>query len=680
MREIVLKYFDMVAIAEFGSGTFGKTGTNTVTLFLRRKGENPSLADHYRNRVDCWFEGDFEKDDLFQDSHLLQNYCDKIGVSLDDYKQVVLNSAEAIRAPLLLDKYDIFKEYRKAFETYAEYKNIQKKKISARYSEFIRKAETEKAFYEFLQATEKDKLYFYMLAESQENPVVLVKSPTENKAMKNFLGYEWSSAKGNEGIKYLGANVIDEEDAISVNKGINQIKTPLFNPLDLADETKINSLIRNNYELRITNYENQYTDFVTFARLSDMLDFSRVTFDKALKTTPEKKIEVSSKYPIVKLEDVAVVETGNSAPQNRALFEGGKYPFFRTSDVGKVHLSKKLTVTNDYLNDKGIEGLKLFSKGTILIPKSGASTYLNHRVVMGIDGYVSAHLAAITADNNKILTELLYELLVMVDAREIKANNDYPSLNEADIKNIKIPLPPLDIQQAIVTECTKIDDEFNASRKTIEENKRKIAEIFENLNEIYNAKRYNWQKLRDMQILINEFAINPAETPDKEFIYIDIDAIENGTGNFSVEQKIFGRKAPSRARRIAKSGSIIISTVRPNLKGFAFIETEIANAIYSTGFAILQSSDENVLLNKWIYFCFMYADNLMIQMIEAMPKGQYPSINKSDIENLKIPVPPLSVQQEIVAEIEGFEAQIAECQKTMNEAADKKKAVLEKYL
>ena len=43
-----------------------------------------------------------------------------------------------------------------------------------------------------------------------------------------------------------------------------------------------------------------------------------------------------------------------------------------------------------------------------------------------------------------------------------------------------------------------------------------------------------------------------------------------------------------------------------------------------------KSSDENVLLNKWIYFCFMYADNLMIQMIEAMPKGQYPSINKSD--------------------------------------------------
>ena len=50
-REILLKYFDIVAIAEFGSGTFGKTGTNTVTLFLRRKEENPALSEHYHNRV-----------------------------------------------------------------------------------------------------------------------------------------------------------------------------------------------------------------------------------------------------------------------------------------------------------------------------------------------------------------------------------------------------------------------------------------------------------------------------------------------------------------------------------------------------------------------------------------------------------------------------------------------------
>jgi restriction endonuclease S subunit len=50
------------------------------------------------------------------------------------------------------------------------------------------------------------------------------------------------------------------------------------------------------------------------------------------------------------------------------------------------------------------------------------------------------------------------------------------------------------------------------------------------------------------------------------------------------------------------------------------------------------------------------------------------------LKTYKIPVPPLSVQQEIVVEIEGYEADIAACQKIINEASEKKKAVLEKYL
>ncbi|MDR3274521.1 MAG: hypothetical protein LBS81_00715 [Endomicrobium sp.] len=34
---------------EFGSGTFSKTDTNTITLFLRRKDNNPDIAEYYKN-------------------------------------------------------------------------------------------------------------------------------------------------------------------------------------------------------------------------------------------------------------------------------------------------------------------------------------------------------------------------------------------------------------------------------------------------------------------------------------------------------------------------------------------------------------------------------------------------------------------------------------------------------
>ena len=57
------------------------------------------------------------------------------------------------------------------------------------------------------------------------------------------------------------------------------------------------------------------------------------------------------------------------------------------------------------------------------------------------------------------------------------------------IKGVQIPLPAIDIQQQIVSECEKIDEEYNTSRMTIEEYKKKIAEVFENLEVIVKSTK-----------------------------------------------------------------------------------------------------------------------------------------------------------------------------------------------
>jgi type I restriction-modification system DNA methylase subunit len=76
-REIILQYFDIVAIAEFGSGTFGKTGTNTVTLFLRRKEINPDTCAHYRQRVENWFANDTDSE-VYDDTSIIEHYTEHI--------------------------------------------------------------------------------------------------------------------------------------------------------------------------------------------------------------------------------------------------------------------------------------------------------------------------------------------------------------------------------------------------------------------------------------------------------------------------------------------------------------------------------------------------------------------------------------------------------------------------
>ena len=51
-------------------------------------------------------------------------------------------------------------------------------------------------------------------------------------------------------------------------------------------------------------------------------------------------------------------------------------------------------------------------------------------------------------------------------------------------------------------------------------------------------------------------------------------------------------------------------------------------------------------------------DRSVDQMIGMAGKGTYPSINQTDVESLQIPLPPLEVQTEIVAEIEGYQKEI----------------------
>lgn len=76
----------------------------------------------------------------------------------------------------------------------------------------------------------------------------------------------------------------------------------------------------------------------------------------------------------------------------------------------------------------------------------------------------------------------------------------------------------------------------------------------------------------------------------------------------------------------------------------------------------------------------MYSKDLMTQMINAMPKGSYPSINQSDINNLMLSLPNPTVQARIVREISIYETKIAKAKAIINSSAERKQAILDKYL
>lgn len=628
-REIILQYFDIVAIAELGSNTFMATNTNTVVLFLRRR--DNYFAANTKAAVDTYFRT------------LNDVTINGIETPASKYVAHVWEGLEYADYVTLLQKSP--NDRVKAHDIYQEYKN----KISAK---------SEAKLYETILNIEAEKILYFVLAYPQK--VVIVKSG-EKDVEKRFLGYEFSNRRGNEGIH-----------AIQRGKSIDEC-TKLFDTNSYDNPEKASTYVYRAFKGDYTSpIAEGIQSHINRISLVDMLTFDRPIFEKGINLNSKKK-EFNTKWSKIKLGDIATIQSGNSAPQGDDMFINGTYPFFRTSDVAREHLTNNLTKTDSYLNEKGVKGLQLFKKGSILFPKSGLSTYLDHRALMGIDGYVVSHLAVITIkDTNIIIPEYLYEISTMIKARDVKQSSGYPSLNESDISSVVIPLPPIYVQKQIVEEIGKIEKSNNDAKSLIDKNLSDIRIIINGLGSTVSIEEY---------FDINTITLNPTSCwKDEFFTYVDIDSVGKGDGNISFDKKILGKDAPSRARRVAQDRTVVVSTVRPYLKGFAYIESVPDKIIFSTGFALLKSKNEDTYISKLLYYLFMYSDDLMKQMETAMPKAAYPSINKEDIDNFKIPLLTIDEQERIVAQIEALELEITKARTLIESAASEKQAILDKYL
>lgn len=202
---------------------------------------------------------------------------------------------------------------------------------------------------------------------------------------------------------------------------------------------------------------------------------------------------MKSTWQIRTLGDISIIECGNSAPQDLTAFQNGVFPFFRTSDVGKIkkgHISSSA----DSLNDVAIKKLRFFKRHSILFPKSGASVYLNHRVIMDVDGYVSSHLAVITPDESTVLPSYLLYYLCTVDSADLMQDNDYPSLKLTQISKISVPLPPLPEQKRIVGILDAAFEKIDAVQRNAERNLANAKELFQRVLDEEMTPQEGWEQ------------------------------------------------------------------------------------------------------------------------------------------------------------------------------------------
>jgi type I restriction enzyme S subunit len=168
------------------------------------------------------------------------------------------------------------------------------------------------------------------------------------------------------------------------------------------------------------------------------------------------------------------------------------------------------------------------------------------------------------------------------------------------------------------------------------------------------------------------------KTPDSEFTYIDVGAINKELGFVSEPNILTASDAPSRARKIVKKGTVIYSTVRPYLLNIAVInEVFDPVPIASTAFAIVHPF-KGVLAS----FIYRYLRSLtFIKYVEGHQMGiAYPAINDKQFFSGVLPLPPEEEQHRIVAKVDELMALCDQLEAQTEASIDAHKTLVEVLL
>lgn len=683
-RSIILKAFNIVALAEFGSGTFGKTGTNTVIMFLQRKETNTPDAEHYKNRCESWFANHHGADIIYQDESLLRAYCHHQGYDWEDYKAFL----EGTINDSLCDT-DIFKAYRTSFfgnsrngmkDVCDAAKDIHTRMVSRMKSKTFKalsaaekSKEQDKAFYSFVREIEKEKVYYFLLCYTIPNQVIIVKSPDKTEDNKKYLGYEWSNGKGQEGIHYLNTKKIqddeDDDEDLDQLKGIKAIQTPLFNPSDLNDGNRINTLIRKNFLGEEVEIPEELKKFVSIGNLTDMIDFSRTAFNLEIKTNFLHKTLVKTKWPVKALSTIGVTIGG--------LWTGEKPPFKNVLVIRNTNFLKDGRLSLDKVANIDVEEKQFAERSLenndIIIEKSGGSqTQAVGRVVLfekkDDKEYSFSNFTVRLRITDKdympkyVFYYLNYFYMIGGTFEMQSGSSGLKNLNMTDYLSRKIPLPPMDIQEAIVSECSKVDAEY-------EKAKEKIEDIRLSIKHEWDSVQGKSEPLSDVASFNNE-RVDFSSFESKDYITTD-----NMLQQYEGVKDYSGVELTGNVMQYEK-GDILISNIRPYLRKIWYSDR---NAGCSPDVLVVRKKKDVEIKSKFLYYA-LRSDSFFDYVMTDIKGMKMPRGKKDTILRYQLIVPSIAVQNQIIAKLEKYDKQIAELRIIMSDAPARKQEILNKYL
>ncbi|OIU41619.1 restriction endonuclease subunit S [Campylobacter jejuni] len=663
-REILFQNFDFIAIVELGNQTFGATGTNTIILFLRKK-ETFKQENHLISQDYSLIKERIEAENLKDNENFYQNYlsayCDFRKFDKELYSNFLNGNLDFNLAEL-----EAFKDYRNAFRQTSDYKKLKESKI---YKESKDKQDLEdKAFLAYAQAIEKDKLLYFSLSLNQE--VLIIKSPSDIKEQKKFLGYEWSNRKGDEGLKEL------HEPYLS----------PLFERGNPQNETKLNTLIYKSFLNTLDVIPQELQTYATKARLVDMIDFEKVEFNKAISLNPKtQREEIKSQYPLVKLKICGDFFMGGTPSRKNINYWNGDIKWLTISDYSnhQVIMDTKEKITREGFKNSNA---KMIQKGAVVV-----SIYatIGRVGILGEDMTTNQAIVAIIPNEEFINKYLMYA----IDYFKFQLYNEVITTSQQNInlgilQNMVIPKPPLEIQKQIVAECEKIEEQYNTLSLSIKEYQNLIKAMLQKCGIIEDSQEYELNSILDKinnlcKINLDSEFLSSFNKTIKEY------ALSNPIFKLSIGKRVLNNE-------LLENGQIPVYSANV-LEVFGFVNKEILQdydndsvlwgidgdwmvgfipknkKFYPTDHCGVLRVDDTKINAKYISFILNEAGKK-----QGFSRKLRASIDR--IKALRVKLPSLEFQDQIADIIDKIEKKINEYKIELDRLEKEKEKILQKYL
>jgi type I restriction enzyme M protein len=614
-REILLKHFEILGIAELGSNTFMATGTNTVTLFLRR-----------RNNADAYN---------------VEEAIKKCFVSLQD---VTINGIEKPLKKYVAHVWDSisFDDYKTLLQK-SPNKNIEQHEIYKEYTKKI-KSKSEQELWTNILAIEQDKLLYFILAYPQK--LVLVKTG-EKDAEKRFLGYEFSNRRGSEGIH-----------AIQRSKTIDEC-TQLYDADSFTNLQKASTYI---YKAFLGEFDlelpNNLKENVSYHNLVDMFTFDRVDFEKNISLSAKKKVKIESKWDENILDNLVSFQSG--------LWVGKKGDLIKVKVLRNTNFKlNNGKLSYDDIAEIEVEKSQLENRklqfGDIILEKSGGSdTQAIGRVVLfdkkedeiySFSNFCSRIRVENSTELNPIYLWLILNKFYNDGGTEALQNGvRLLNIDFNGYKRIKIPLPPINIQQKIVSEIEALEkqeqkavEEIDKLRKEIETNFKSINGKLKRLDEVCELKAGNFVKA---DTISKEFS-------DKLFPCFGGNGLRGYTETFTNEGQfsLVGRQG-------ALCGNVHL----------------VSGKFHATEHALVAYPKENID-TIWLHYQLVF-----MNLNQYATGTAQPGLSVMNLNPIEIPIPTIAEQKKLVSQIEKIEKKMADIVKQIDLMPKQKEKILKKYL